>query len=56
MKNIEKIRIIFGLLIIACIIYDNYINQSEKLIPASGLIVIAILYALIYYFAKMKNE
>ena len=56
MKNIEKIRIIFGLLIIACIIYDNYINQSEKLIPASGLIVIAILYALIYYFAKMTNE
>tara|TARA_Y100000816_G_C25902423_1_gene470740 strand:- start:529 stop:699 length:171 start_codon:yes stop_codon:yes gene_type:complete len=56
MKNIEKFRIGFGLLIIVCIIYDNYLNQSQKLIPGSGLIVIAFLYALIYYFAKMKNE
>jgi len=55
MKNIEKFRIGFGLLIIAFIIYDNYINKSDSLLPQYGLIIIAGLYAIIYYFAKFKK-
>ena len=56
MKNIEKLRIGFGLVIIVSIIYDNYINESDNLIPPIGLIIIAFLYAIIYYFAKVKND
>ncbi len=56
MKNIEKLRIGFGLVIIVIIIYDNYINESENLIHPIGLIIIAFLYAIIYYFAKVKND
>ena len=56
MKNIEKLRIGFGLVIIVSIIYDNYINESENLIPPIALIIIVVLYAIIYYFAKVKND
>ena len=55
MKNIEKFRIGFGLLIILFIIYDNYINKSDSLLPPYGLIIIAGLYVIIYYFAKLKK-
>ena len=55
MKNIEKFRIGFGLLIIVFIFYDNYINKSDSLLPQYGLIIIAGLYAIIYYFTKLKK-
>jgi len=56
MKNIEKFRIGFGLLIIIIIVYDNYINKSDSLLSPYGLIIIAGLYAIIYYFSKLKND
>ena len=55
MKHIEKYRIGFGLLIIIFTVYDSYINKSERLIPSYGLVIIAGLYAIIYYFAKLKK-
>ena len=55
MKHIEKFRIVFGLLIIIFTVYDSYINKSERLLPTYGLVVIAGLYAILYYFAKLKK-
>ena len=56
MSNIEKFRFIFGMSIIIFVIYDNYINKSESILPPNGLIVIAIAYALVYFLAKVKND
>jgi len=55
MSNIEKFRLVFGGLIIILIIYDNYINQSASIIPHYVLVFIAVLYALVFFFAKLKK-
>ena len=49
MSNIEKFRWIIGISIIIFVVYDNYINKSASVLPRYGLIVIAGVYALIYY-------
>ena len=56
MRNIEKFRFIFGISIIIFVVYDNYINKSESVLPPYGLIVIVGVYALVYYLAKLKND
>ena len=55
MRNIEKFRWIMGISIIIFIIYDNYIYKSASVLPPYGLIVIAGVYALIYYLSKLKK-
>ena len=55
MSNIEKFRWIIGISIIIFVVYDNYINKSASVLPPYGLIVIAGVYALIYYLSKLKK-
>ena len=55
MKNIEKFRIVFGILFILFVIYDNYINKSDNLLPPYGLFIFFGLNVIIYYFAKLKK-
>ena len=55
MSNIEKFRWIIGISIIVFVVYDNYINKSASVLPPYGLIVIAGVYALIYYLSKLKK-
>ncbi len=55
MSNIEKFRWIMGISIIIFIIYDNYIYKSASVLPPYGLIVIAGVYAFIYYLSKLKK-
>ena len=55
MSNIEKFRWIIGISIIIFVVYYNYINKSGSVLPTYGLIVIASVYALIYYLSKLKK-
>ena len=55
MSNIEKLRWIIGISIIIFVVYDNYINKSASVLPPYGLIVIAGVYAIIYYLSKLKK-
>jgi len=44
-----------GISIIIFVVYDNYIYKSASVLPPYGLIVIASVYAFIYYLSKIKK-